>query len=242
MHNWSRVGAWIYHDFHTSFLVAIKRGLTALLPSGYYAMAEQSLRTMGPGILTLQARNGTRDFETTGGTAVAAMPEIQISDRVGLGVGFQQKRLAIRHVSDDRVVAILELVSPGNKSSRKEFARFVRKSCAALESGVHVVVLDPFAAPRWNPGGIHGAIWERLGGTEYQQPTGKPLTYSSYESDHGAIPETHCFVQPGRVGEPLPKLPLFLAPGKFIAVDFEPLYCDAIRDVLPMHIEMVEGG
>jgi hypothetical protein len=47
LHDWTRVPAYAYHDFHTGLLVAIRRVLNSgVLPEGYYARAEQSMRTM----------------------------------------------------------------------------------------------------------------------------------------------------------------------------------------------------
>jgi hypothetical protein len=57
IHDWTRVPAYVDHDFHTGWLVAIRRVLNSgVLPSGYYARAEQTTRAMGPDILTLQER------------------------------------------------------------------------------------------------------------------------------------------------------------------------------------------
>ena len=54
LHDWTRVPAYVYHDFHTGLLVAVRRVLNAgVLPAGYYALADQSMRTMGPDVLTL---------------------------------------------------------------------------------------------------------------------------------------------------------------------------------------------
>ncbi len=56
IHDWSRVEAGIFHDFHHAWIEEIKRALNAgLLPSEYYAMAEQHTAAFGPDVLTLQA-------------------------------------------------------------------------------------------------------------------------------------------------------------------------------------------
>ena len=42
VHNWSRVAAGIFHDFHHEWISAIKRCLNhGLLPADYYALAER---------------------------------------------------------------------------------------------------------------------------------------------------------------------------------------------------------
>ena len=42
VHDWTRVEAGIFHDFHHTWITAIKNALNAgLLPEEYYALAEQ---------------------------------------------------------------------------------------------------------------------------------------------------------------------------------------------------------
>ena len=57
MHDWTRVEAGIYHDFHHEWISEIKRALNrGLLPEDYYALAEQQAAGFGPDVLTLQSR------------------------------------------------------------------------------------------------------------------------------------------------------------------------------------------
>src|SRR5579884_3344010 len=57
IHDWSRVGAGIFHDFHHAWIEEIKRALNGgLLPDTYYALAEQHAAGFGPDVLTLQGR------------------------------------------------------------------------------------------------------------------------------------------------------------------------------------------
>src|SRR5262249_57519087 len=56
IHDWTRVGAGTFHDFHATWIVEIKRVLNrGILPPGYYAMAEQIAGSLGLDVLTLQA-------------------------------------------------------------------------------------------------------------------------------------------------------------------------------------------
>jgi hypothetical protein len=58
VHDWTRVTAGIFHDFHHEWISAIKRALNSgLLPPGYYALAEQIAGGMGPDVLTLELPN-----------------------------------------------------------------------------------------------------------------------------------------------------------------------------------------
>jgi hypothetical protein len=56
VHDWTRVNAGTFHDFHYSWVLEIKRALKrGLLPEGYYVMAEQLGSDLGaPDVITLQ--------------------------------------------------------------------------------------------------------------------------------------------------------------------------------------------
>ncbi len=247
MHDWTMVDSWLFHDFHTLFLVEIRKGLNARLPEGFYALAEQSLKSMVPDVRTLQSNSngsggGPVSNPQSSGSQTAVLPNLSVIDRVtAKRLGFKQKRVAIRHKTNDRLVAILEIVSPGNKASRKEWRRFVTEATAALQNGIHVFVIDPFPPPNFYLRGTHDAIWQSLGGKRYVPPPDQPLTCASYESSDPFAQEYRCFVQPGRPGVALPEAPLFLEPERFINVPLEELYSEAIKYVLPQHLALLEG-
>src|SRR5688500_11311797 len=55
VHDWTRIYAGAFHDFHHEWLVAIKHALSrGLLPAEYYAMVDQVAGGLGPDVLTLQ--------------------------------------------------------------------------------------------------------------------------------------------------------------------------------------------
>lgn len=42
VHDWSRVSAGVFHDFHNTWIVELKNALNGgVLPAAYYAMSEQ---------------------------------------------------------------------------------------------------------------------------------------------------------------------------------------------------------
>lgn len=238
MHDWTRVGAWVYHDFHTSWLVAIRNALNrGVLPKGYYARAEQVTRTMGPDVLALQ----WLPPEPEPGLVPAGGAATQVRYRATaapLPVKVKQRRIGIRHSSRDRLVAIIELVSSGNKSSVTVLRSFVRKVVQALIEGIHVLIIDPFPPGKRDPHGIHGVIWEELGGEPFTPPPGQPLTLAAYEA---ASPAPRCYVEPLAVGTALPDMPLFLKPGASVDVPLEVSYLAAWADVLPRDRAALEG-
>jgi hypothetical protein len=245
LHDWTRVPAYAYHDFHTGFLVAIRRVLNSgVLPAGYYARAEQTTRTMGPDVLTLQSQTPDATTPRTGGTRLTVPgtpPRVAIAASSAPRVpAFKQKRLAIRHSSNDRLIAIVELVSPGNKASAQPLREFVKKVATAVDAGIHALVIDPFPPGKRDPNGIHGAIWPRLGGDDYIQPPDKPLTLVSYEAGDASGSPHRCYVQPVAPGDVLPEMPLFLEPEEYVNVPLERAYQIAYDDVLPQDREKLE--
>src|SRR5205085_7342714 len=94
----------------------------------------------------------------------------------------KQSTVAVRHVSGDRIVAIVEVVSPGNKATRHALNAFVTKAAELLEKQVHLLVLDVLPPGRRDPEGIHARIWEEIAGQEYVALAAKPLTVASYEA------------------------------------------------------------
>ena len=139
----------------------------------------------------------------------------------------RQDVAAIRHVSGDHLVAIVEVVSKGNKSGRKASADSLRKAAEVLGHGVHLLVLDLQPPTSRDPEGIHGAIWDEVAGQDYARPGGKPLTLASYEAGAGV----RAFVEPVAVGDTPIDMPLFLGPGRHVEVPVETTYRQAFESV-----------
>ena len=92
----------------------------------------------------------------------------------------RKNRIAIRHGSDHTVVAIIEIVSPGNKSSRHAVRAFTEKAIEILANGIHLLVIDLFPPGPRDPEGIHKAIWSEIEDDHFALPTDKRLTLVSY--------------------------------------------------------------
>lgn len=202
------------------------------MPKGYYALAEQLTRTIGPDVLTLHnpATNGTANGTPRGGTSepggvalATAPPKAQIETTEERILPPTGRQLSVRHVSDHQMVAMIELVSPGNKASTSEFGSFVEKARMVLNEGIHLIVIDPFPPTKHDPNGIHAAIWDAMTGKSFTPPAGKPLTLVSYYSDD----KITAHVDPIAVGDTLPDKPLFLDAGLHVNVSLEATYTAA---------------
>ncbi len=155
-------------------------------------------------------------------------PKVSVTATTELGAYAQkQQTLVIRHSSGDQIVALIEIVSPGNKSSAAAMQKFLDKACAALEYGFHLLILDLQPPSARDPQGIHGAIWSIIGDDEYQAPVDKPLTLAAYSA--GVC--TKAYVEPISVGNALPDMPLFLESSLYVKVPLESTYQEAWQSV-----------
>jgi hypothetical protein len=240
IHDWTRVAAGIFHDFHHEWISTIKHALNqGLLPPDYYALAEQVAGGLHPDVLTLgrdrpasaSADNGPSQTPSrNGGIALAtAPPRVRFTATAEEEIyARKRKRIAIRHVSDDRIVALIEIVSPGNKATRYALRAFVEKSVEFIEAGIHLLILDLFPPGPRDPQGIHAAIWAEINDDHFQLPSDKPLTLVSYSAGY----VKRAFIEPVAVGDELPPMPLFLEAEVYVPVPLEATYRAAF-DAVP---------
>jgi hypothetical protein len=158
IHDWTKVNAGTFHDFHTAWIVALRSALNAgILPSGFYALAEQVATNIIPDVLTLQDMASVDDLpggleppENEGGVAVATKtPAVALRDTISesMLLAARRRRIMIRRTTGDRIVALLEIVSPGNKETRSAVDQFVQKAVGAQDEGLHHLVVDLFPPP-----------------------------------------------------------------------------------------------
>jgi hypothetical protein len=182
-----------------------------------------------PDVLTLQDMSQAADDvvqDTDGNGAVAvtvAPPRTAVHDNLSEArtLAAKRRRIVIRHTTGDRIVALLEIVSPGNKDSRDAVDQFVEKAAAALYRGFHLLVVDLFPPGPFDPQGMRGKLWANLGG-QYLAPPGKPLTLAAYAS--GGEGPVECYVEPTAIGLPLLEMPIFLTPERYVNVPLEQTY------------------
>lgn len=234
VHDWTQVSDGTFHDFHYSWVLEIKRALKrGLLPDGYYVMAEQLGGDLGaPDVLTLQAASRKPESgEPLSGTATLSQSPPVVHSRTTIPrhlYASVQRTVVIRHTSDDRIVAMIEVLSPGNKSSRHAIRSFLDKAVAALDGGVHLLLVDVHPPGPRDPHGIHGALLNEIGTEDYVLGSSeRPLTVASYIG--GAVVEA--FVEHFAVGEPIPEMPFFLTRENYVRVPLEAAYMAAWDDI-----------
>jgi Protein of unknown function (DUF4058) len=222
MHDWTRVDAGIFHADHHSWIEEIHRSLLKRLPPDYYSLPEQQAAGFGPDVLALTNAEG--DDALPGGAMTLARPQTKMFRETSTEFYLRkQKAVAIRHVSGDRIVAMIEIVSPGNKNSRHGLRSYSKKARELLERGIHLLIIDPIPVGARDPHGLHAAIFEDLEDDPLQLPAETPLSVFSYECDEAI----RTYLEPLAVGDSLPDMPIFLYPGMYVDVPLEATYLAA---------------
>jgi hypothetical protein len=249
IHDWTRVLAGTFHDFHNAWITELRNALNGgILPDGYYAQGEQRAGRVGPDLLALHADaepDGPQpawQVEESGLVTVADHPpKVSLSFEASSDAAFyqtKQRALVIYHASGDRIVALIEIVSPANKHSRGTLEDFLDKAMAAIRAGYHLLVVDLFPPTRHDPEGIHGRIWEYLANESWQPPAGRPLTLAAYQAKRPVV----AYVEPLTVGQALPDMPLFLLPDQYVNVPLESTYMAAWRGVPARWRRVIEAS
>ena len=228
MHDWKKVEAGIFHAFHHEWISEISRELNrTLLPKDYYALPEQVAAGFGPDVLTLQssanAQTDQSNEESNGGTVTALRTRPETRFKAETEVEFYRRKkssIVVRHVSGDRIVAMIEIVSTGNKSNRHAMRAFVEKACEFLEHRIHLLILDPFPPGPRDPNGIHAAIWEEVQDVPFLLPSDQPLSFVAYECDI----ITRALIETLAISDTLPDMPLFLEPNGCVMIPLEKTY------------------
>jgi hypothetical protein len=214
----------MFPDFHSSWLTHLKNVLNSgLLPADYYAMAEQRASLYGPDVLTLTSTVQQSTLTTRGENGAVALAEPRAMRKViSHALPSSGRALTIHHASGDRVVAVIEIVSPANKDRPEHVGDFAGKVAALVRNGVHVVVVDILPPGRHDPEGIQAAIWEELDTTPEPTapPLDQPLTFAGYKADD----KPTAYISYSAVGRPLPDVPLFLDMVTYVEVPLEQTY------------------
>jgi hypothetical protein len=230
VHDWTRVDDGTYHGFHSAWITHLSEAMNGgLLPSGYYALPEQHSLDYIADVLTLQIpRETPAAGALTGGVSVLEAPP-KVSRRLEMQPPYAQlrKTLTVRRESGHRIVALIEILSPGNKGSQGKVEQFVEKATDSVRHGCHLLLVDLFPSTKFAPRGMHGAVWQRWFDAEYDLPESQPLTLASYES-RGRDPVA-AWIEHLAVGDPLIDMPLFLREDYYVNIPLQPTYDQAFR-------------
>lgn len=236
MHDWTRAVSGAFPHWHAYFIADIGRALAPELPEGFSVTVEQHLGKLATAdLLALHASDPAAAWpprQVSGRGAVAfAEKEPAVTRRVLLQPQpiRSGKTLTVRHASNDRIVALIEVISPGNKT--KDGVRvFVSKTVSAIEAGIHILVVDVLPPGKYDPQGLHGKISRQLTGKGEGPPADTPITFASYRAEW---PVPVAYLRHLAPGGPVPDMPLALTPDYYVTVPLGLAYETAFKTIPP---------
>ena len=184
------------------------------------------------GRLSRSLRGQRRGPAGNGGTAVAVWAPAEPTLTVETDLAdFDEFEVRVYDTSrDQRLVAAVELISPGNKDRPQQRSQFTAKCAALLRNGVSLVLAD-VVTERWRQSVRRSARSDRpVGPVAGAQP---PATYAvaCCWRPRGASRWLETWNRELKLGLPLPCLPLWLTEELAITLDLEASYEQTCRDL-----------
>ncbi len=235
---------------HVAWVTELRNSLNdGLLPEGYYAQAERAAVGIESDVLTLHesepgswGSGGSVEPGAGGGGAVVleSPPSTSVASQVDTALAYagRQRRVVVK-TDRDRPVAVIELVSPGNKQGRAQVEEFASKVQHCLREGLHVTMVDVHPPGSADPRGLHAAVWERLGGEPYEPAAGRERIAAAYVAWERGQHEV--FAEPLALGEALPEVALFLDAGHYVNLPLDATYGRAYAGVPRKWRAVLEG-
>ncbi len=126
------------------------------------------------------------------------------------------------------LVAVVELVSPGNKDRPEHRRAFLDKCAAYLREGVSVVLVDIVTARRHN---FHKELMELfVCGETAQDAVSTDLYAAAYRVRQvGERTQLEVWPEPLALGEPMPTMPLWLTESLCVPLELEKAYQSACK-------------
>ncbi len=229
IHEWTRVSSGTFHNFHQRWVIALCDALNAGgLPENCFAMVEQYVGRPEADVVALEVEGDFGLEVNGGGTATAVRPQATyVLEAEEERYARMADRVAIHHGLGE-VLAVIEIVSPGNKSSRHALRTFAEKAAELIRQGVNLLVVDLFPPGARDPQGLHPLIWDEISEQPFALPAGKPLTLAAYQCE----PTKTAYVEPVAVGDRLPGMPLFLRDQWHVRAPLEESY-ETAWNVMP---------
>lgn len=222
-----------WESFHSSWATRIADALTERwLPPNY--IAEEHVH-IGPSV-EIDVGTFERDALPSGeerGEAVATVSPKLWTPPAPDGVlpavfpdTFEIRVLCLD--SGPKLVAVIELISPGNKDRSPERRAFATKCASYLYQGISLILVDIVTNRRAN---LHNEILRVMETAETLQLAPECSLYAvAYRPLHrDGTDAVDVWRSPLTLGQPLPVLPLSLRADLVLPVDFEATYAEACR-------------
>ena len=222
-----------WESFHVNWAGAIADALNeSLLPEGYFAEEHAQLGArveIDAATFTDSGSSGPR----TGATATLPPPQpvkAPSAPTMVVPAAFPDafEVLVFQNEGGTRLVAAIELVSPGNKDRGGHRQAFAVKCASYLCRGISLIVIDIVTSRREN---LHNEIMQVLGhGPEFALPVATTMYGVAYRpivrDQHEQIDVWPSALE---IGQPLPVLPLALNAEQCLPIDLEATYTIACQ-------------
>ncbi|MBX9583221.1 MAG: DUF4058 family protein [Gemmataceae bacterium] len=226
-----------WEEFHGGWPMVIVQQLRAVLPPGYVAGPKVHAGARVEVDVSAYEKDGAPPAGPSGeggGAATAAWAPARPSVAVETELP-DDDEYEVRVYDAERgrtLVAAIELVSPANKDRPDKRNAFVGKCAALLRSGVAVSIVDLVTTRRFN---LYAELMAFVGHPAADPMSGDPPPL--YAASCRWVPrgETDALLETWShtltVGRPLPTLPLWLTPTRYVPLDLERSYEQACRDL-----------
>jgi Protein of unknown function (DUF4058) len=220
-------------SFHSNWATRIADGIAAVLPPEF--QVEEHTHA-GPGfeidVATYEGQSLPEESAAGGpvlATRAAPTYALPIPDATMPAVFADTFEIRVfSTMAGLTLVAVIELVSPGNKDRLAERRAFAAKCASYLTQGVSLIVVDVVTNRHAN---LHNELMRLMeAAPDLDFPAEVSLYAVAYRPvRRGEQEEIDLWLRRLAVGAPLPTLPLRLTGDLHIAVDFEIAYQEACR-------------
>lgn len=226
LHDWNTTRGW--SGVHIVWMTEIPRWIKPRLPEGFRAYVGTSPVVAvddpeGEPDVTVRRTNGGVHRTLEEGEADPFQPDVEVA------VATIEDDRSVYVERNGRMVAVVELVSPGNKDGIEKRRKYLARYLGYLTNRVHLLLVDLHAKPY----GISFAddIARRLQMPE-QPPLPPPFAISYRVITGGEPGDGHLSIRRSglQVGAPLPTLPLAIGFPDVVPIDLETTYMNAAAD------------
>lgn len=223
-----------WDELHGGWPMKIVEALQSRLPAEYTAAPQVHLGgSVEIDVGTYEKLNGGNGHfagSEGGGTATAVWTETEPTLKLETELPqFDEYEVRIYDLQRQRrLVAAIELVSPSNKDRPDSRRAFVAKCAALLLQEVSVTIVDVVTTRESN---LYGELVEFLDLGRHSAAQPLPPIYAA--ACRGLIRRHRwnfeTWHQPLEIGQPLPRLPIWLAEDLFVPLDLESSYEETCR-------------
>lgn len=224
-----------WEELHGMWPAVIVQHLHGVLPEGYVAAPRVRLGSLFEVDVAASRRDerpaapDARDDEGDGGV-VATAAWVRALPIVSVEAAWPDADEYEVRVYDARrgrtLVAAIELISPRNKDRPESRNAFVAKCAELLSAGVAVSLVDLVTT---RSGDLFAELLAFVGHAGPGSPPSYAASCRRVRSGGKALLEWTC--RPMVIGQPLPRVPLWLSPALAVPLDLEPSYEQACRDL-----------